>query len=168
MSGKFKDFFIMVGRFISKIFFPDNIKCIFCNADVADFENKPYCDECQKELPFNNQNKCQICSEPIGNEATVCDSCQKHKRSFKKAFCPFVYDGKVRSAILAYKDSNKRYMAKPFAKFIANEIVLSGIKIDLISYVPLSNKKLKKRGYIFLLLRSTSDSELSDRSVRKT
>ena len=147
MSTKIKTFLKKLGEKISNILFPNNIKCIFCNADVADFENKPYCDDCEKELTLNNGNKCQICSEPIGNEATVCDNCQKHKRSFKKAFCPFVYDGKVRSAILAYKDSNKRYMAKPFAKLIVDEILESKITIDVISYVPLSKKKFNKRGF---------------------
>lgn len=147
MNDKFKNFFAKIGNFLSNLFFPDNIKCIFCNRDVADFENKPYCDDCEKELPFNNGNRCQICSEPIANEATVCDSCQKRKRSFKKAFCPFVYETSVRKAILAYKDSNKRYMAKSFAKFIADEIVSSGVKIDVVSFVPLSKKKLSKRGF---------------------
>ena len=147
MNDKFKNFFAKIGKFLSNLFFPDNIKCIFCNRDVADFENKPYCDDCEKDLPFNNGNRCQICSEPIANEATVCDSCQKSKRSFKKAFCPFVYETSVRKAILAYKDSNKRYMAKPFAKFIADEIVSSGVKIDVVSFVPLSKKKLSKRSF---------------------
>lgn len=147
MSEKFKIFFKNIGRFFSRIFFPENIKCVICNADVADFESKPFCDECEKELSFNKGSRCQICSEPIGNEATICDNCQKNKRNFKKAFCPFVYEGKIRSAILSYKDSNKRYMAKLFAKFIVDEILESGVKIDVVSYVPLSKKKLAKRGF---------------------
>ena len=134
-------------HFLSELFFPEKFKCVFCGADVPDFDNDPICDECKKLLPFNNGNKCQICSEPIDNEATVCDSCQLHKKNFKKAFCPFIYEGKVRSSILGYKDSNRRYLAKSFAKFIAEEIKKSGIEIDYVTFTPLTDKKKKKRGF---------------------
>lgn len=129
------------------LLFPENYKCIFCGTDIPDFENKPYCNECEKVLTFNNKNRCIICDEPIDNEATVCDSCQKHKRYFKKAFCPFVYEGIVRSAILGYKDDNQRYKAKTFAKFIVDEIVKCNVKIDAITYIPLTIKKEKRRSF---------------------
>ena len=131
----------------SDMLYPENIKCVFCGNDVPDFEHKMFCDECEKNLPFNNKHKCAICDEPISSEAIVCDICQKSKRFFKKAFCPFVYEDKVRTAILGYKDSNHRYMAKPFAKFISDEILKSGTKIDVVTFVPLAAKKKKKRGF---------------------
>ncbi len=151
MKQKFKDKMKDLGKKFAKwcndLLFPENYKCIFCGTDIPDFENKPYCNECEKVLPFNNKNKCIICDEPIDNEATVCDSCQKHKRYFKKAFCPFVYEGIVRSAILGYKDDNQRYKAKTFAKFISKEIESSDVKIDMITYIPLTPKKERKRGF---------------------
>lgn len=150
-SGKFKDkfklFFKKLGILVDKTLFPTNFRCIFCDNDIPDYENKPFCESCEKEVEFNNGNKCLICSAPIENEATICDFCQKEKPNYKKAFCPFVYSGKVRSAVLGYKDSNKRYLAQVFAKYIAKEILGSGIKIDIITYVPLSEKKRRKRGF---------------------
>ena len=146
-KNKFVAFMAKVRDVFCKIMFPEDIKCIFCGTDIADFENKPYCADCEKVLSFNNGNKCLICSEPIGNEAKVCDRCQKNKRNFKKAFCPFVYDGVVRNSILAYKDSNRRYLAKSFAKFIAKELTDNKVAIDVITFVPLTDKKKKKRGF---------------------
>lgn len=143
----FGKFFKSVGSFFLNLLFPEDLKCLFCGQDVPDFENKPFCLSCQKQLSFNNANRCMICSEPIGNEATVCDSCQKHKRNFKKAFCPFVYDGLVRSAILGFKDSNLRYKAKTFAKFIAEEINCANVKIDVVTYIPMTKKKERKRTF---------------------
>lgn len=134
-------------NFLSELFFPERYKCVFCGTDVPDFDNDPICDDCKKTLPFNKGNRCLICSEPIDNEATICDSCQLHKKHFKKAFCPFVYDGKVRNAILGYKDSNRRYLSKSLAKFIADEIKASAVKIDYITFTPLTEKKKKKRGF---------------------
>lgn len=139
------DFFKKIASWLDNLMFPDGIKCIFCGRDVPDFDNKPFCEDCEKDLPFNNKNKCLICSEPIKNEATICDLCQKEKRYFKKAFCPFVYDGLVRNKILAYKDSNERYLAKSFAKFIAKELV--GLEFDIITFVPMTKKKQRARSF---------------------
>lgn len=147
MRDGFKKFIKKIGSFLSNLIFPDRIKCIFCNKDISNFEEKPFCDECELEGFVNNKLRCEICAEPIDNEATVCDGCQKNKRYFKHAFCPFIYEGKVRNSILAFKDSNKRYLTKPFAQLIANEVMQSGVKIDLVTYVPLSKKKEKKRGF---------------------
>jgi len=136
-----------IKMWINDLLFPENIKCIFCGVDVPHFEDRPYCDDCEKKISFNNKNKCTICAEPIDNEATVCDVCQKTKRYFKKAFCPFVYEGIVRNAILGFKDSNRRYMAKTFAKYIAKEIVDAKIKIDIITFVPMTKKKTRERSF---------------------
>lgn len=147
VTDKFKNGFLKVKMFFEKLLFPDDIKCIFCGTDVPDFYTKPYCENCEKDLPLNNQNRCLICDEPIDNEAKVCDSCQKEKRYFKKAFCPFVYKDKVRSSILGYKDSNRRYLSKTFAKFIVEELNSSRVKIDRITYVPMTKKKEKQRSF---------------------
>lgn len=146
-NGVKKSAFAKLKGFLSGLFYPDNIKCIFCGDDVPDYEAKPICDRCEKNVRYNSGNRCLICAEPIENEAMVCDECQLHKRSFKRAFCPFVYDGNVRKAILAYKDSNRRYLAKPFAKQIVKELKESGISFDYVTFVPLTEKKKKKRGF---------------------
>lgn len=146
-KNKFQMFWKRIIKFFDKLLFPDDIKCIFCGTDVPDFENKPFCSECEKGFEFNNKNRCIICDEPIDNEAIVCDACQKNKRFFKKAFCPFIYSGVVRKAILAFKDSNHRYKAKTFAKYIASLIKDSGTKIDFITFVPLTKKKERARSF---------------------
>ncbi|MBP3619671.1 MAG: ComF family protein [Clostridia bacterium] len=146
-SNKIGLFFKKCGQSFMNLLFPEDIKCLFCGSDIPNFDDKPYCDECEKVLPFNDGHRCLICDEPIDNEANVCDSCQKNKRFFVKAFCPFVYKGLVRKAILNYKDKNKRYMAKSFAKFIANTVTKTGIKFDYISFVPMTKKKEKERSF---------------------
>lgn len=166
--------FLKVGKIFKKVgcgfmnmLFPEDIKCLFCGTDVPDFENKPYCEECEKVIAFNNGHRCMICSEPIGNEALVCDNCQKHKRSFVKAFCPFVYSGVVRKTVLGYKSSNKRYMAKTFAKFIAKEITDAKIAISAISFVPMTKKKEKDRSFNQAKLLATEIGKLLQVEVRE-
>ncbi len=166
-TEKMRKAFKKVGGFLDKTLFPSDMKCAFCDRDVPDFENHPFCEECEKVVSFNNGNRCLICSEPIDNEAVVCDVCQKHGRKFKKAICPFVYDGKVRKAILGFKDSDKRYLAKVFAKFVVEEIKKEGIEVGRITYVPLSAKKKRKRGFDQAELLAREIAKLLDLRVEK-
>ncbi len=142
---RFSNFFTKIKVLANKVLFPDDIKCCFCGVDIPNFDERPYCDRCAKTLPFNVGHKCVICDQPIESEAIVCDFCQKEKRYFKKAFCPFLYEGAVKKTILAFKDNNQRYRAKAFAKIISN--CLSDIKIDFVTYIPMTDKKQKKRSF---------------------
>jgi len=146
-DGKIKMVWKKIDKFFTDLLFPENIKCMFCNRDIENFEESPYCDECAKKVSLNDGNRCIICSEPIGNEATVCDSCQKNKMFFKKAVTPFVYDGVVRSSILGYKDSNRRYMAKIFARFLKDEIVKAKFDVSVITFVPMTKRKERARSF---------------------
>lgn len=144
---KFKSFLAKSKEFFCNLVFPENIKCAFCNTDIPNFDEVPYCENCAKTLPFNNGHRCEICDLPIDNEAKVCDFCQNQPRTFRRAFCPFVYQDQVRSAILAYKDSNRRYLAKPFARLIASQILQSAVRVDAVAFVPITKRKLKKRTF---------------------
>lgn len=149
-----------MAKFLSDLLFPENLKCIFCGTDIPNFDEKPYCENCEKQIALNDGNRCMICDQPIHNEAKVCDFCQKDKRFFKKAFCPFLYDGAVKNAILKLKFSNRRYLAKPLAKFIAKRIQDSKTQIDLVTYVPMTRKSEKKRSFNQSKLLATEISEL--------
>lgn len=144
-SVRFSRFLSASKQFTTRLFFPEDIKCVFCGADIPNFDERPYCDECAKTLPFNNGHRCAICDVPLESEATVCDFCQKEKKYFKKAFCPFIYEGAVKNTILAFKDNNQRWRAKSFARMIAKR--LDGLDIDIITFVPMTEKKMKKRSF---------------------
>lgn len=144
-TQKNMSFLMKISSFIDKILFPDDIKCIFCGRDIPSFYDKPYCDSCEKSLPFNNANRCLICDMPIKNEANVCDFCQNAKRYFKKAYCPLIYKNEVRSSILSYKFNNKRYLAKGFAVIISK--YLHDLDFDIITFVPMTKRKQKERSF---------------------
>lgn len=144
---KWTKWFVRVGEYFCNLLFPEDLKCIFCGKDVPDFQNKPFCNNCEKNIVFNNGNRCLICDEPIANEAHICDRCQRRKFHFKKAFCPFVYEGVIRSGILSYKEDNQRFKAKTFAKYIANEIKSFDLQFDIITYIPMTPKKEKARSF---------------------
>lgn len=143
---KMKNFMEKFDKFLNLIFPPD-IKCIFCGNDINHFYEQPYCSKCAKTLSYNTGNRCRICDEPIDNEAIVCDDCQKQKRHFKRAYCPFVYEDKIRENLLSYKIHNRRYLALAYALMIEKYIGEDIKHFDLITFVPMTPKKEKERSF---------------------
>ena len=144
-NNKNRGFSEKLTAFFNYLLFPENFKCIFCGKDIPNFNDTPYCQNCIKILPFNNGKRCKICDMKISNEANICDFCQKSKRYFKKATCPFVYEGIARESILAYKNNNKRYLSKGFAIILSK--YLNKADFDLITFVPMTKSEERKRGY---------------------
>ncbi len=136
-----------VGEWMNHLLFPDDIKCIFCGDDISNFYDKPYCEDCEKTLPLNDGHVCKVCDMPIKADEEVCDFCKKEKKFFERAFCPFIYEKEVKNKILAFKDSNKRYLSKGFAILIAKRILSANININYITYIPMSAKGEKRRGF---------------------
>ena len=140
-----------MNKFFDKIlnfFFPKGLKCIFCGNDIPHFNESPYCEECAKDNIFNDAPKrCKICDTPIYSESEYCDGCRKNSKAFDKAVAPFVYEGKVRSMVLRFKNDNAKYLANPMAKLMADKLIKENIEFDIIVPVPLSEKSFKKRKY---------------------
>lgn len=117
-------------RFISyllDLLFPP--KCVFCRT-IMDNNYDLICSNCKKELP-HTQNGGIL----KGNFFTSCVS-------------PLYYENEVREALLRYKFYQLTAYAEPLGKLLA-ECVEEYIEeqVDIISWVPLSKKRLRSRGY---------------------
>ena len=137
---KIKDKLIIIKNKILDILFPNDIKCIFCDNEISSGD---ICDECYKSPIFNEGNRCQICDSPIKEGNIICDHCKRNKRSYQKCVCPLNYDGKVRKSILKFKSDGAKYLAKPFAKLIAEKLAVDEIEFDIIVPVPSHKKTVK-------------------------
>lgn len=133
--------------FAKNLFFPDEIKCIFCDRDIQNFNDRPYCDDCAKRLKLNSGNRCKICDMPILSEENICESCQNTVTHFHRAYTPLFYENEVRQSLIAFKSDNKRYLAKAFAIILAKYIGSDIKQFDYITYVPITDKRRKARGY---------------------
>lgn len=104
-------------------------KCVFCG-NILD--KTDICNECLKTLPLTK-----------GDEVL-------QKLSFiPKCVSPLFYEDKVRESFLRYKFMGVQAYSLRYGKFmtecIENNLDCSGI--DVISCVPLSSKRLRRRGY---------------------
>ena len=131
---------------LRNLFFPENYTCVICSMDIF---NDPYfvCDDCKKNLPYITNNVCLHCGEPLVSDGYYCKRCKGKKFIYDRAIAPFMYTGSVVGFVRGLKYNNKKYYAKPMAKFMTDCFVNSKLYADYIIPVPICVKRLKERGF---------------------
>lgn len=130
---------------IKRIFFPSDIKCIFCDDEIEE-ENR-YC-SCGSCSPNFNTKFCLRCGKAIDNQANYCIDCKGvNNNSFDEARAPFVFSGSVKSVVHKLKYGDGRFMARYMAEYMADSYYQSGWGVDVVTFVPMDVKRRKSRGY---------------------
>ena len=129
------------------LFFPP--KCIFCFKFLKKDE-KVICTHCQNTLPYTK-------GSGVSQSGEFFDVCVS----------PFYYVNNVRNSILRFKFKGAMQLAEHYGKYLADCIKseLNG-EYDIITWVPLSKTREKKRGYDqSMLLAYAVALELNDVAV---
>ncbi len=129
------------------ILFPP--RCVFCRRFLKSGARMQICGECLDSLPFTK------------------DGGGKTGEFFTACVAPLYYEGNVRESLLRFKFKDATGYAEEYGKLLADCIRthLAG-RYDLISWVPLSRKRLKERGYDqAMLLALAAALELDDVAV---
>ena len=116
-------------------------------------------------LFFIFPRKCEMC-ETI-SESYICNKCKSKiektelylnkiddyskddTKYFNKHAYIFEYNSIIREKIIQYKFKNRAYLGKMFSEFFVKNEKMCGFlkKYDIIIPVPMTNKKIKERGY---------------------
>ncbi|MCL2621613.1 MAG: ComF family protein [Firmicutes bacterium] len=147
------------GRLLGFLF-PDNLTCIFCGDELNGNATDGVCDECFKELPFNNGKVCVKCGVQLKSDANICMHCKNTYFTFLQARSSFVYEGKIAHLVKTYKYDNKMYLSKVVAPFMVNTYLINKFDADVIIPVPLYKWRKFHRGF--------NQSELLANQIGKT
>ncbi len=120
-------------------------KCMNCGADV--FDETGFCQNCLKEVVFNNGKTCRRCGVAIYGDEDYCGNCAFDKIYFDRAFSPFSYQGAVQKALLNLKFHHIATNAKVLARYLVYMAMAYGLQYDLVTFVPMTEKAQKVRGY---------------------
>ena len=128
-------------------------------AAITDLLFPPKCMFCRKILRGGDGAACKACEAELTGHDGV-----RTGTYFSRCVIPMAYEGKVRDAIIRFKFQDQPGYATEFgrilAKCIQNEF--AG-QYDLITWVPVSEKRRKKRGYDqAMLLAMAAALELED------
>ena len=112
----------------------------------------------ERVLELFYPTKCAFCHKLTGG-ARVCDKCagnlpvtpgsaQEQKFPFiSQCVSPLYYEGDVRESLHRYKFGGLSHYCTVYAPFMAKCIDENQISCDIITWVPLSRKRLRQRGY---------------------
>ncbi len=127
------------------LLYPD--RCPVCDRVLQD---RLICPQCAAKLTYVRQPLCCCCGKPVaGAEQEYCPDCAKKAHEFRQGRAVFVYRGPVRGMLYRYKYSNRR----DYTEFFAREAArccgpwVRRLGIDLAVPIPLSKKRLRRRGY---------------------
>ena len=102
--------------------------------------------------------KCAFCRRLTQNGAVICPRCRENlpytnyaaRQDFPHldgCYSPLYYTDEVRQSLLRYKFGGLRMYASVYGEFLAKCIDENRISCDSISWVPLSRRRLRQRGY---------------------
>lgn len=115
-----------VFRYLTSLLYPK--KCPFCKRLIA--EEKACCVQCEKTVPY------------IGE-----DLLPLHIPELEACYSVFRYDGLVREALLRYKFAGAAAYEESFGFFLGKCIDEYDIICDIVTWAPLSRRRLRERGY---------------------
>lgn len=138
-------------RRISDLIFPR----ICPSCDYMSDTSVHLCTSCQSTLSRIKHPYCNCCGEPLNGAietAVVCGTCQKNEFAFHFARAPILALDLGRDLIHGLKYEGRLYLAKDLALLMQEPLNLPEMQIilkcsPLIVPVPLSRKRLHKRGY---------------------
>lgn len=112
--------------FLLELFYPS--RCAFCGKLVKSGEGM--CRDCGGKLPY-----------------TGAVNAVQYFPGVSRCVSPLYYEGAVREALLRYKFGGAASYSRVFGKIMAKCIDEMQFSCDIITWVPLSGARLRKRGY---------------------
>lgn len=122
------------GVLFSSIFFPPQFVCATCSGK-AEYVGEPVCKKCGKPLEDERQE--------------FCYDCARSERAFAQGKALWVYRGVVKDSIYRFKYHGRQ----EYARYYGSELVrvygewIRKREIDAIVPIPLSRKRMRRRGF---------------------
>ena len=140
---KLKELF---AKFIDKYFYNPKWRCVVCEKEIFD-DNKYVCDECDKELPYNIGAICDHCGRKVISFENYCSTCKGILVSLDKCRSVYNYEKPISTLIQRSKYNGAKYLLEFFAKDLANLYLQQYFNADCLTFVPMTEKAEKARGY---------------------
>lgn len=102
--------------------------------------------------------KCILCGKILREEETdLCRKCRineprfeghvKRGKYYDRCWCLYRYTQQVRDSIHRFKFGGRAYYGKAYGRMLAMVLLRANVSFDLLTWVPVSRQRLRKRGY---------------------
>ena len=133
-------------RFLSFLLqkFPHDYTCAVCGAET--FESDFICHRCKSRLSAITGKFCPKCGRRTVADG-LCLACKDDPPAFDAARAAFDYIPPGSTVIKHFKFDNRPYLGKVLAPFLAKTWTAAGFSADVVTFVPMTAKKERRRGY---------------------
>ncbi len=135
-----------------RVFFDNRgYTCDTCGREIFTYPDQRFCADCQGKLDRNDGLRCEKCGRKTVAEG-ICLTCKSVLPAFTRGFAPFVYRANTAALVNRIKNGKPRLASffgeEMAAYFMENRPILlaDGEKL-LVLPIPLTQKRLKERGY---------------------
>lgn len=122
--------------------------CLLCDEPTDTIS--PICIPCERELPWLI-DQCERCALPMPISGLTCGQCTRHSPAFNDVIAPWQYDFPIDSLVTRFKHQGKWPLGRLLAELLAQNLqhrFEDGLqRPDVLLPVPLSNKRMRQRGY---------------------
>lgn len=109
---------------------------------ILDLLYPPRCAFCRRFLTDGENGVCRLCKKRCGGVRI-----ERELDHIGACTAAFRYEGAVRDSLLRYKFHGVTAYGTVYAEYLAKCIDETGISCDIITWVPLSRRRLRRRGY---------------------
>lgn len=115
--------------------------------------------DCILQVIYSSDEGCVICGDELYEEGLICNKCEKNIKFCNDIFKIEKYDTELDCYSVAYYSSAMMELilrlkykgdfraGEAIAEYMLNVIKSTDIEFDIITYIPMTKKSLKKRGY---------------------
>lgn len=131
---------------LKEVLFPSKFTCLACKKEIK--EGKILCDSCRKDfVMIKSDRACKRCGQEISGDGDYCLDCKNKEVHFKRNYAVFAYKGGVKKIIHRLKFQNGKYLTDFLGECLERKYKDIEEDIDLITFVPMTKKDEKIRGY---------------------
>ena len=158
-----RDIIARISEEISEAVFPSNIYCIVCGSLIDGSRPYALCDKCVQEMHWITGGTCDWCGKALpdtyrgvaADGRRLCYDCMERAHSFTRGWSCLSYGLHEREIMMDIKYNSKGYIARKMGDVLFDrmepliEAAFSDglVPFDMVVPVPVSRKRLLKRGY---------------------
>lgn len=99
---------------------------------------------------------------------TICGECIEKKRGFQRGYYGFYFENRLRDAIHAFKFQGRKDVGRYLVRLITEKVLSFSDDFDCIIPIPVTEKRLKERGFNQSFVIGEEVSKIADKPVYHT
>ena len=135
-------------KYFTNLIYP--LHCAACKKRLHPLDELGVCEPCVARIRRNPKPHCQRCGRSLDNASMLCAECRRRPFHFDRAHSAYLYEGVLKDLIHLFKYRSRISLSRLLGRLMTdylkeNDDILAGI--DVITYVPLSAKRIRVREF---------------------